>query len=157
MNHKLLTIERVTEFDSELINRLTEIEEEVFGDGGLNRWTFPVFIRHGAVYILRCDGGICGIADLMRDWADPKLAFIVNFVIAKDNRGKGYGAIFLRSLIDNLREDGIGKVQLTVAPDNAAAIYLYSKVGFKQITELSNEYGAAVDRLLYELELELEE
>jgi len=154
MNHKLLTVERVTEFDSELINKLTEIEEEAFGDGGLNRWTFPVFIRHGAVYILRCDGGICGIADLMKDWADPKLAFIVNFVITKDSRGKGFGAVFLRDLIDKLREDGLNKVQLTVAPDNAEAIRLYSKVGFKQVAELSNEYGTAVDRLLYELELE---
>lgn len=154
MNHKLLTVERVTEFDSELINKLTEIEEEVFGDGGLNRWTFPVFIRHGAVYVLRCDGEVCGIADLIRDWADLKLVFIVNFVIAKGSRGKALAAIFLRKLIEKLRADDVNKLQLTVAPDNIAAIHLYDKIGFKQVAELSNEYGTAVDRLLYELELE---
>jgi len=154
MSCDLLTIERVTEFDGGLISKLTQIEEESFGDGGLDRWTFPVFIRHGAVYVLRCDGKICGIADLMKDWTDPGLVFIVNFVITKSCRGKGFGGIFLRGIIEKLYEEGIAKVQLTVAPGNAVAIRLYSRNGFKQIAELSNEYGDAVDRLLYELELE---
>lgn len=145
---------RVTEFSEPLIGELTQIEAEAFGDGGLNRWTFPVLIRHGAIYVLRCDGKICGIADIIKDWMDPGLAFLVNFVIRKGERNKGLGTIFLEKLIAILKDDGIKRLQLTVDPANKQAIRVYKKLGFKLITELSDEYGPGVDRFLYELELE---
>lgn len=149
-----ITVKRVTEFDARLIDELTLIEAEAFNEGGLDHWTFPVLIRHGAVYMLECDGNICGVADIIRDWLDPELAFIVNFVVRREYRGRGLGFKFLSDLIKRLRDDDVKRIQLTVSPDNSRAIGLYRKVGFKQISELPDEYGPAVDRLLYELELE---
>ncbi len=154
MNHERIAIERITEFNSRLVDELSQIEAEAFDDGALNRWTFPVLIRHGAVFVLKCDNRICGVADIIKDWIDPKLAFIVGFAIKEGERSKGLGYKLLSGIIDELRGDGIKKIQLTVDPKSERAINLYRKVGFKQITELTNEYGPKVDRLLYELELE---
>lgn len=155
MNRTSITIARVTDFNAKLIDELTRIEAEAFGDdGGLNRWTFPVLIRHGSVYVLKCDNAICGVADIIKDWADPELAFLVNFVIRKEERAKGLGYRFLSGLIKQLREEGVKKIQLTVGPENERAIRLYRKAGFRQIARLPDEYGPTVDRLLYELTLE---
>ncbi len=154
MNNERITIERVTEFDSQLIDELSQIEAGAFNDGALNRWTFPVLIRHGAVFLLKCDGKICGVADIIKDWTDPKLAFIVGFAIKEGERGKGLGYKLLSGIIDELRGNGIKKIQLTVDPKSERAVSLYRKAGFKQLAELANEYGPSVDRLLFEFELE---
>ncbi|HZD60152.1 MAG TPA: GNAT family N-acetyltransferase [Anaerolineae bacterium] len=147
-------LKRITKFDTQLIDELTLIEEEAFDDGGLNRWTFPVVVRHGMVYVVECDGTICGIADIIKDWFNPQLAFIINFVVRKEYRGRGLGFMFLSAIIKRLQDNGVKWVQLTVSSENSQAIGLYRKAGFKQVAELPDEYGPTADRLLYELELE---
>lgn len=147
-------ITQITEFDTKLVDELTRVEAEAFGDGGLDRWMFPVLIRHGAVYVLDCAGRICGVADIIKDWLDPELAFIYNFAIRKEYRGKGLGRVFLSGVIERLRDYGVRRIQLTVAHENSRAISLYQGAGFRQIAELPDEYGPGADRLLYELELE---
>lgn len=142
------------EFDNDLIDRLTAIEAEAFGDGGLNRWTFPVFIRHGAVYVFQKGEEILGVADVIRDWLDPELVFIVGFLVKREFRGQGIGSLFLSELIGALRSDGARLVQLTVDDKNGRALRLYRKAGFREVAELPGEYGPGVDRLLLELELE---
>lgn len=154
MNNEQITVTRITEFNIQLINELTMIEAGAFGDGGLNRWTFPVFIRHGAVYVLKCGDKMCGVTDIIRSWRDIRLAFIVGFAIREGERGKGFGCRLLDGLIKGLKNDGVKKIQLTVDPDNKSAIKLYGKFGFKAIADLPNEYGPAIDRQLLELELE---
>jgi ribosomal-protein-alanine N-acetyltransferase len=146
-------VSRITDFDTGLIEKLTAIETEAFEDGGLNRWSFPVVIRHGALYVLKCNGAICGIADIIKDWHDPHLAFIYNFVIKKDQRGKGLSGIFLDRLVVELAKERIFKVQLTVSANNEPALKSYSKAGFVKIDELKNEYGLQEDRLLLELDV----
>ncbi|MDI6816083.1 MAG: GNAT family N-acetyltransferase [Actinomycetota bacterium] len=145
---------RLTEFDTGLIPELIMMEAEAFGDGGLNHWTFPVFIKHGAVYIFKKDGAICGIADIIRDWFDPGLVFIVGFLVRKELRGKRLGSRFLGELLTALKRDGVRAVQLTVDDKNSRALELYKKAGFKNIAELSDEYGPGIDRMLLELGLE---
>lgn len=145
---------RLTEFDTGLIEELTAMEAEAFGDGGLNHWTFPVFIKHGAVYVYKKDGAICAIADIIRDWLDPELVFIVGFLVRKELRGKRLGPEFLSELLAALRADGARVVQLTVDDKNSRALELYTKAGFKNIAELPDEYGPGIDRILLELGLE---
>jgi ribosomal protein S18 acetylase RimI-like enzyme len=147
------TVLRITEFDTQLIEEFSSIEKEAFSDGALNRWSFPVVIRHGAVYVLKCDGTICGIADVIRDWVDPGLAFIYNFVIRKAQRRKGLSGRFIEGLIAQLKADNVRKVQLTVSFYNEFALKAYYKAGFEKIRELKNEYGPFEDRLLLELDV----
>ena len=130
------------------------MEAEAFGDGGLNSWTLPVFIKHGAVYVYKKDGVICAIADIIKDWLDPELVFIVGFLVRKELRGKRLGPKFLSELLAALKDDGARVVQLTVDDKNSRALELYTKAGFKNIAELPDEYGPGIDRILLELGLE---
>ncbi len=148
-----LTVERLSEFDMQLLDELSQVEAEAFGEGGLNHWTFPVFIRHGAVFVLKCGDVLCGVADVLRDWKDPELAFVVGFTIREGRRGMGFGAQFLHELLHRLHNDGIKMIQLTVDPGCKQAISIYRKAGFKQVAELADEYGPGIDRLLFELDL----
>lgn len=148
-----IVITRISEFDTQLLDLLSHIESEAFGEGALNHWTFPVFIRHGAVFVLKCGDVLCGVADALKDWKDPELAYIVGFAIEKGQRGSGLGTRFLHGLIEKLRDEGVKRVQLTVDPDCKPALRIYRKAGFKQIAELADEYGPGIDRLLYELQL----
>jgi len=147
------TVVRLSEFDTRLLDELSHVEAEAFGEGGLNHWTFPVFIRHGAVFMLKCGDALCGVADVLKDWKDPELAFVVGFAIQRGKRGMGFGTQFIHELIRRLRDEGIKKIQLTVDPECEQAISIYRKAGFKQIAELADEYGPGIDRLLYELDL----
>ncbi len=148
-----LTVERLSEFDTQLLYELSRVEAEAFGEGGLNHWTFPVFIRHGAVFVLKCGDELYGVADVLKDWKDPELAFVVGFSIREGRRGMGFGAQFLHGLLCWLRNEGIKKIQLTVDPEYKQAISVYRKAGFKQVAELADEYGPGIDRLLFELDL----
>lgn len=152
-----IEVERITCVNSEFIDELTRIEAEAFGDGGLNRWTFPVIIRHGALYVLKCDNKVCGVADIIKDWSDCSCVFLINFVVRSEERGKGLGKYFLQEIIERLRYESIKSVRLTVAPGNDRAMHLYESLGFTLIAELDGEYGPIDDRLLYELELEVED
>jgi [ribosomal protein S18]-alanine N-acetyltransferase len=148
-----ISIQRIKEFDSDLIKELSQIENQAFGDGALNRWSFPVFIRHAAVYVLKYEGVICGIADVLKDWGDARLAFIYNFVIDEKYRGKGLAAGFLSELVNVLIEENVQKVQLTVSKDNKPALSSYLRAGFEKVSYLENEYGFKEDRLLLELDV----
>ncbi|MHB8840574.1 MAG: GNAT family N-acetyltransferase [Candidatus Aquicultor sp.] len=148
-----LTVERLSQFDTRLLDELSRVEAEAFGEGGLNHWTFPVFIRHGAVFVLKCGDALCGVADVLKDWKDPELAFVVGFAIREDRRSMGFGTQFLHELLRVLRDEGIKKIQLTVDPECKQAISVYRKAGFEQVAELADEYGPGIDRLLYELNL----
>jgi RimJ/RimL family protein N-acetyltransferase len=49
-----------------------------------------------------------------------------------DDRNKGYGADAMRAFLSwGFRHLNLHRVELTVAPDNAAAVHVYEKLGFK--------------------------
>jgi RimJ/RimL family protein N-acetyltransferase len=58
-------------------------------------------------------------------------AFILEFEIDEDKRGKGYGKRALEALDAKARELGIGKIGLHVFAHNHVAKGLYDKMGYK--------------------------
>ena len=60
-----------------------------------------------------------------------KTAFIFDFLILEEFRGKGYGTQSMIALDDEAKKHGISKVSLHVFAHNKKAIGLYEKVGFK--------------------------
>ncbi len=148
-----MQVEEIERVDPELISRLAELEAKAFGDGGLNEWTLPVFIRYGRVFILKDKDEILGIAQLIRDWNDQKTAFLVGISLKSSKRGRGLGNFFFRTILARLLADGIERVKLTVSPENHAARRLYEGLGFKDSAWLKDEYGVGVDRALMSLDL----
>ena len=57
-------------------------------------------------------------------------------MISDENRGKGYGEMIMNDLIENSIED----IYLTVDISNKIAYNLYKKIGFNVIEENKNHY-----------------
>jgi len=131
------------------VRRLAELEAEAFGPGGLNEWHLVPLIRHGRVFALRRDGEIIGSVQYMADWENRNKAYIVGISIDRKWRGQSLGTELLAASLRELSKDGISAVELTVAPQNAAAVKVYrDKLGFRSAGVLPAEYGEGEDRVL---------
>ena len=145
-------IELVRTMEPEIIARLVQIETEAFGPGGLNVWHLEPLIRHGRVYVYRLDNEIVGLVHYMLDWDRPQKAYMVGVSISKESRGRGIGAELLKESFEALSKENIEEVELTVDPDNVAAVKLYeSKLGFLVTDFKHDEYGEGEGRLVMKL------
>lgn len=61
------------------------------------------------------------------------------FMIDKNEQGKGYGLLALEAIIDYFKNQSVEYVTLSTKPENKNAIHLYKKAGFKETGEWNNE------------------
>ncbi len=135
----------------DLIQEIVKIEADIFAEAGLNLWNLVPLIRHGRVFYIEDKGKAVGSAQYMIDWDDHKKAYLVGISIAANYQGKGYGTKLLGDSMEMLAEEGIRTVELTVAPENAAAIEVYKrKHGFEIVGHRNDEYGHGIHRLAME-------
>jgi ribosomal-protein-alanine N-acetyltransferase len=138
----------------DIINKLTKIEKEAFGEGGLNQWGLVPMIYHGLVYVIWLDKEPVGLAEYIRDMEDLEKGYLYGLAISKRHQGKGFGSKLLDYSLRDLSKREIKKVELTVDPNNQNAVYIYQhKFGFNKIDYRKNEYGLGEDRLIMELKL----
>ncbi|NLY51872.1 MAG: GNAT family N-acetyltransferase [Firmicutes bacterium] len=151
-----IRVEEIDELQPELLEALVAMEQEAFGKGGMNEWFLPPFVRYGRVYVLWVanDERPAGVAECMISWQDPRCVYLFGFSIGKEWRNQGLGTRFLQEIIRRLREQGFRALELTVSPNNAAAVRLYQgRFGFRTIGFHKEEYGPGEDRLLLRLDL----
>jgi ribosomal-protein-alanine N-acetyltransferase len=155
MRRKRVTVEltRLTRNDQAIIDKLTEIEEEAFGEGGLNEWGLAPLIRHGAVYIVFQAETPVGVIEYLRDLDNPAQAYLYGLAVDVEYRGRGLGKKLLTYSLQQLMKTGIKEVELTVEPDNEPAINLYQQHGFKKVDYRADEYGPGEDRIVMTKEL----
>lgn len=67
----------------------------------------------------------------VRDEPTGKIAFIYDFELKPEFRGKGYGADALRTIEPKVQELGLRKISLHVFGKNKVAWHLYEKVGYE--------------------------
>lgn len=146
-----ITVEIVTQIDDELREIMLNIDEEAFGEGSLNEWSLPPFLHYGRVYLARINGKPVGLAELMRDWRDPELAYLYGYAVAREYRKQGIGTVMLRVILEGLPRAGFKRLQLTVHPENHTAIHIYQdKFGMKPVDFVPGYYGPGEDRWLLE-------
>ena len=80
------------------------------------------------------------IAEISISAVDSDRAFLYNFEVDKDYRGKGYGTAILRYVLKNYSVN-----ELTVDKDNTRAIDLYKRFGFKVGKEFKEDGKTLVD------------
>ncbi|MGM0369683.1 MAG: GNAT family N-acetyltransferase [Bacillota bacterium] len=148
-----IKIKKLTNNFQGIIKDLIEIEEEAFGEGGLNRWGFPPLIYHGAIYMAMVDKKPVAVIEYMRDFNEVGTAYLYGLAVDKDYRGQGIGKKLLDDSLNKLKEHKINRVELTVEPDNKVAIDLYQQFGFEKIAYRKAEYGAGEDRIIMKLSL----
>jgi [ribosomal protein S18]-alanine N-acetyltransferase len=73
----------------------------------------------------------------------PPDAEILTFAVDPARRGEGLGRRLLERHLENLERGGARLVFLEVADDNAAALKLYGRAGFKEIGRRENYYARA--------------
>ena len=149
-----MKIFELKENEKKYINQIVAYEVEIFGDGGIGRWTIMPFVKYGKVYVAvdeEMDKVVSAI-EIMRGF-DNKKAYIYGLFTEKDYLGKGYALKILDFSIKEIRKLGIKTVTLTVDPENEPAKNLYYKYGFKDAGLLKDEYGEGIDRLYMELDL----
>lgn len=61
------------------------------------------------------------------------------FMIDKNEQGKGYGLLALEVIIDYFKNQSVECITLSTKPENKNAIHLYEKAGFKETGEWNNE------------------
>ena len=90
----------------------------------------------------------------MKSWDNPKLAYLVEMAIEKENHGQGYGSILLSNSLLLLSENGTSSVVLHVDPSNLSALHIYyDKFDFEFIEYRENEYGQGHDRVFMKLDI----
>jgi len=141
-----MTIEKATSSDAaELLAYLRQVGGETdnltFGAEGL-----PFGVEAEAAYLAQLEhsqddlmvlakenGKIIGIASLSR--LPRRMAHRGDFSIsvAKEYWNRGIGSRLLDAILDFAGENGFEMIDLQVRSDNAAAIHLYEKYGFRKI------------------------
>jgi ribosomal-protein-alanine N-acetyltransferase len=114
------------------IDQLLPLEQELFED---DRWTARTYwselgqldTRH---YLVAVEGarvrGYAGLCDY------PDEAFVQTVAVARDAQGQGLGARLLQALLDEAARRRQRRVLLEVRADNAPAIGLYERFGFRR-------------------------
>ena len=149
-----INVKVIKDNDPEIVQRLMNIDQQAFGDAGVDEWFLVPFIRHGRVMALQLGGQIIGGAQFIRDWGEPFKVYLYGIAIDRRYRGKGLGTAFLKACIDVIKTDGAQCVELTVDPANHPAVAVYEKkLGFRITEERKDEYGAGENRLVMELKL----
>jgi len=146
------SVVELKDYDLSLLNELIELQKEAFGDLGLDKGTLPLMIRCGRVFILKKDNKVIGSAEFMKDWSDPKCAFLVGFSISEEEKQKGRGKYFMKEILNRLPGQ-LKTVRLTTSSENEAALGLYKQLGFEEVGFWKDAYGAGEDRLVLELHL----
>ena len=76
-------------------------------------------------------------------------AYVFSFGVPRDLQGSGVGSRFLELLLGELSGEGVGRIELTVAPSNVRALHLFKeKFGFVLLRSLPSWYGEGEDRFL---------
>jgi len=133
---------------------MLKIDYEAFNENLLSNWSLVPYIRYGHVFGLFACNTLKGFAIFVRDWENPKLAYLVEIAIERESQGKGYGYYLLLQSLLHLKKNGLSNVVLTVDPNNSRARHIYcDKFGFEFVEYQKNEYGQGRDRMFLRLDL----
>lgn len=136
------------------LDALVALEEAVFDYDRMSRRQYRHHLASTkALVMVASDGRIllgCGLVFLRRG---SRLARLYSLASAPAARGRGVGARLLTALLRAARANGCTRMRLEVRTDNAAAIGLYERRGFRRIAHLRHYYDNGEDAFRYEANL----
>ena len=100
----------------------------------------------GRVYVIEANGIVVGTA-LVREFTEEPLGYdLQQFMIDRRYQRKGYGTRALELILDELRKEGrYDHVEVCVKKDDAAAVRLYLRSGFRDSGYADKEVPDAVN------------
>ena len=105
------------------------------------------------------DGELLGFASYgtFRPWAAFKYSVEHSLYVHHTHRGKGYGPLLLKALIDRAREQGVHLLIGGIDADNGASIALHKRFGFVHagtIRQAGFKFGRWLDLAFFQLTLD---
>ena len=82
---------------------------------------------------------------MLRGWDEGYAIPSLGIIIAREARGTGLGALLMRFLHAAARSQGAERIRLKVYPDNAAAVALYQKLGYRFEAQESQQLVGYLD------------
>lgn len=133
---------------SEDIARLAFFEKQLYGNDAYSSLFFYQALRQwtGSFLTIKSDEKVAGYSLIVP--LDGSRATLMSLLIGKSFQGQGLGRILLEQAIKSAAESSWKTLELSVAPDNAAAIKLYKQAGFSVIETLQDYLGPGEDRLI---------
>ena len=135
--------------DSDLLFKIVEHENEVFGEATVGNWNIKPFAKYGKVFVMLSDDEdeLMSVIEVLSSF-DRESAYVYGVSTVPKFQKNGYAKILLQFVIKTLKEMGIKKIELTVDMDNFIAKRIYEKLGFEIVGNLDNEYGDNIERYL---------
>ena len=135
--------------DSDLLFKIVEHENEVFGEATVGNWNIKPFAKYGKVFVMLSDDKdeLMSVIEVLSSF-DRESAYVYGVSTVPKFQKNGYAKILLQFVMETLKEMGIKKIELTVDMDNFTAKRIYEKLGFEIADNLDNEYGDNVERYL---------
>lgn len=121
------------------VARVMEIEQSAYPFP----WTEGIFrdcMRVGyGCWVLEREGGLVGHAVVAVAAGE---AHLLNLTIDVHHQGQGLGRFLLRSMVAQVRREGVETLFLEARPSNLAALSLYRSEGFSQVGTRPRYYPA---------------
>ena len=96
-------------------------------------------IDEGAVFrLIEEDGRILGFCEYKKE---EERLFLSKFYVHKSERGKGIGRFMFDDVLAYAKNNGLGKIYLTVNKGNTPSYEIYLHLGFKVIDSVVTDIG----------------
>ena len=136
--------------DSDLLFKIVEHENEVFGEATVGNWNIKPFTKYGKVFAMLSNDEneeLMSVIEVLSSF-DREVAYVYGVSTVPKFQKHGYARILLQFVMETLKEMKIKKIELTVDMDNFIAKRIYEKLGFEIVGNLDNEYGDNIERYL---------
>jgi ribosomal-protein-alanine N-acetyltransferase len=128
------------------LDRLNEIEKECFKEEAFTKSQIAQLLAdyNSIGLVAREAGVIVGfIIGMIHVGGNSSSGHILTIDVSPSHRGKGTGELLLREIERIFRQKRVKTVSLEVREDNAVALSLYRKLGYREAGMLKNYYGKA--------------
>ena len=134
------------------LNELLRLEKTCFTEDRLSRRSFRHFIeaRTAALIVATADDQQLAGYALILLHRGTSLARLYSIAVDPAVRGAGLGELLMQGAEAAARDRHRAYLRLEVRTDNAAAIRLYERLGYKQFGSISNYYEDHQDALRYQ-------
>lgn len=133
---------------SDDIARLAFFEKQLYDNDAYSSLFFYQALRQWprGFLTIKSDEKVAGYSLIVP--LDGSRATLMSLLIGKSFQAQGLGRILLEQAIKSAAESSWKTLELSVAPDNAAAIKLYKQAGFSVIETIQDYLGPGEDRLI---------
>lgn len=132
------------------VPRLVELENAVFSSDRLSRRSLRTLIARPSASVLVADSAGRIVGALVILYRRPtRFARLYSLSVDPALRGAGLGGRLLAAAEDDARRHGAGTMRLEVRSDNAGAIALYRRHGYRHIGNRESYYADGGDALRF--------